>query len=217
MNRERDSVSRGNLYRRRFLNIPTAERIVKTIGMHDDFLGINQREIQRIIKSSSNDTFESCIRQLRNYGVITSKFEDKKTNKKTVPLYLTANGKRAYKLDLVVTFLTEINRLIKRNRREEEDFVIRVERKEKRRKSKESQEEKRVKAFYFFLTRGAYWTMSYKSADPSDLEGSILIDNKLYKGDFLEGVSIMDLVEQRDKSFALIFAYIKSQRQKQSK
>jgi hypothetical protein len=51
--------------------------------------------------------------------------------------------------------------------------------------------------------------MYYKLADPSDIKGSILIDNKLYKGDFLEGVSIMDLLEQRDKSFALIFAYIK--------
>lgn len=191
---------------KRYFDLSMAEKIIIVITQ---FIEGNEKiwinKVRCSVGVSSNRIFDDCIYLLMNYGLIKKENCSTKS-KKGQKTYITVTGlcNQIVKYGYIKPFL-------------EDEVLPNVPSKGKRRGKKiqldkddphqelqliEEQEiqQNRRKAIHFLLTRGAYGVGYNIPLDPGGI---------YYRSEHHEGVSIMDLVEQRDDNFMYINAHIR--------
>jgi hypothetical protein len=236
---DRISFVNSLLEAKRYFDLDVAERIVRLVaeyGVRNK--KIWGRKLQDRIRTSSSRTVNDCIFFLRDNDILAKDSPREVRRGQKVCFHLTTTGAQILKYGIVRPFLEDTvlpnvpPKGKRRGKNAQVDNAIRMvkrihnygtlSRASAKTESKgqgpmdnpeqEQQQQKRWKAIHFFLTRGAYgvgYNIPVGPEVPSAKGMFQSIDGVRYRSEHHEGVSITDLVEQRDDNFMYVDAHIR--------
>ena len=193
---------------KRYFDLDMAERIVRLVGgfgeRNEKIWG---RKLQDRICTSSNRTFNDCIFFLFRNDILAIDFPRKVRRGQKGYFHLTATGIQILKYGIVRPFLEDTvlpNVPSKGKRRGKKAQVVKDNPHQELQPIEEQEiQQNRWKAIHFLLNRGAFG-VGYNIPDGLSLSGNVY-----YTSERREGVSIMDLVEEKDDSFIEVNSYIR--------
>ena len=191
---------------KRDFNIAMAEKVIKQLS----FFGAAQnscRQLQNEIKSRSKSDSSDCLYFSEKYGVIRRNKENWRRGQR-VTVTLTKTGEQILKFGIIRVYLDYLHDKRCNSKTGIKKSTI------SRQVSRDRRGERILKAIHFLVTRGVFGVSYAKFVDQSkeNLEpGDFGWDSsRMYRIDcHKEGVSLIDLLEQRDISCSGIFAHIK--------
>ena len=192
---------------KRDFNIAMAEKVIKRLS----FFGAAQnssRQLQNEIKSRSKSDFSDCLYFLEKYGMIGRNKEKRRRGQK-ITVTLTDTGELILKFGIVRIFLAYMHKENEKNHKQSFNSIPYG----KAGGDEDSSEQRRLKAIHFFLARGEFGVSYPKIIDIRETKiepGYVRLDEfHFWSVDrHEEGISVEDLVEQRDISCSGIFAYL---------
>ena len=181
-------------------NIEMAEKVIRQLSI----LGAAQiscRLLQKEIKSKSNSDFFDCLYFLREYAAIKVNKENWRRGQK-INVTLNKIGQQILNFGIIRKYLEYLHKKECSNKTDIRKTI------------KNKEEEDLIKAVYFLLTRGVFGVSYARIVDQSkeDLEpGDFGWDNSTMQRVYChkDGVSLNDLIEQRDISCSGIFSDIR--------